>query len=301
MHDLFLAIDVTRGPHPFITSFGVGRSYEACVSPDGSSVLTIGRTVVLWESRRKRRMASAHPLGHPSHVDFSPLGNGIIVKSTSGECVVLDGNSLQVTAEIGGAQFGEGSPALFGPGGDVLVEGSWNGDLLVRSTTGRVLLHEREDAMIGELTASPDRERFAYAVCFRGYAETELRLRQWPFDRRQATTIATLGRGITDAIALDAHDRVATLVGATLTVWSTTTGEALATGSVPSGIGRSLAWWPHREVLVVTGADMARGFSADLQDLWTIELPYACSASFSHTGDVMALGSWESGLVGRVA
>lgn len=54
-------------------------------------------------------------------------------------------------------------------------------------------------------------------------------------------------------------------------------------------------------MLVVTGADMALGLTAELQDLWTIDLPYACSVSFSRTGDVMALGSWERGLVGTVA
>src|SRR5207249_1164025 len=51
------------------------------------------------------------------------------------------------------------------PDGRLFVEGSWQGDLLVRSAeTGDVVLRERLQGMVPQIAATGDRLHFAYAV-----------------------------------------------------------------------------------------------------------------------------------------
>src|SRR5439155_15738185 len=84
------------------------------------------------------------------------------------------------------------------PDGRLFVEGSWQGDLLVRSAETRdVVLRERLQGMVPQIAATGDRLRFAYAVI--GPPGPSVWTRRWPFDRHPGTRV---GRYDNDARAL---------------------------------------------------------------------------------------------------
>jgi WD40 repeat protein len=224
----------------------VGTSYELRFSPEESSVVALGRNVVLWEADRSKRIASAHPLAHPSSVDFSPVGDRLIVKATSGECVLLDARSLQELRRFGGEEWGEGAAPLFCEDGSQFVVGSWNGDLLVRSTeTGEIVHRESDQGMITELVGSPDRRLVAYA------AENEVRLRPWPFTEHPSTTVTVMPK--VHGLALR-DDKLALIGGEPLSIslWLVSSGQMLASREATfGGIQMGVTLSPAGDVVLV--------------------------------------------------
>jgi hypothetical protein len=117
-------------------------------------------------------------------VAFSPSGQELAVKNTSGECWILDSTDLGILLRLGGRQFGEGSPPAFAYDG-AMIDGSWNGDLLARDIkSGGIVFHERERRrMVSLVAASPDRQLFAYSEESRGTDSLSavIGVRRWPF------------------------------------------------------------------------------------------------------------------------
>jgi hypothetical protein len=175
----------------------------------------------------------------------------------------------------------------------------------VRSVeTGQVILDEHEQRhMLSCLATSADRSLFAYKVIDQRAEpfRTEVRLRRWPFMSKQPFLVMGMDDSV-NALAIDGPERLAYATYDELVVLSLPDGQRQAVRRIPGGgTGQTLVWRPNADELVATGGRRVAGYDPDLSILWTLELPYPSSAAFSPDGTMMAIGDWESGLVGTRA
>jgi WD40 repeat protein len=287
--------------------FRIARSYEVCFSPDGERLACIGVHVDLWDVPSRTRIARAHPFKHPSHIDFSPDGSKLAVKSTSGEIVVLDGSTLDVLARHSGRPWGDGAEVLFSPCGEYLVDGTWSGAVVVREAlTGTAVHCEADDARsIGSLGCTRDRLRWACKAWRHApHEDVWLTIRSWPFtDGGSETRIHATGREARsiDAVALDPSGASLAVSGHGLQLWDVSTDEPELLRKAPvlpvSGTGRAVAWSPSGGILALAGAGETRLFTNALRQIWRTDLEYSCDVAFSPSGDLLALGAWSKGFV----
>ena len=171
-------------------SFKLKRAFDLAFAPDAHMLATISRDVLFWDTAAHKRIRSVHPFSHPRHLDFSPDGKRLAVKSTSGHIVVLDARTATIVTDCANQHEGEGAPLYFTPKGDALVDASWRGSLTVRDvTTGGVSFQETVGGMVHELSASLDRRLFAYTIGRLPPSDTSsppedlIAFRRWPLAR----------------------------------------------------------------------------------------------------------------------
>lgn len=276
--------------------FRVGPSFGVCFSPGGDWLATIGARIVVWDVDGRVRLRSAHPFSHPSSVDFSPDGQRIAIKNTSGEIVVLDGGTLEVLARHDGRPWGEGSDVMFSPCGEYLVDGSWKGSLLVRETLTGNVVWRQDGGMVSLLTCTPDRTVWVHDG-------GGLTVRPWPFSEDRRELEYGIGGG-GDAIAIDPTATLLAKVGwDRLEVWdlakSDGRAEVLTRARVEpvSGTGRALAWAPSSDLLGFARSGGTSFLTRDLEVVSQVPLEYACAVAFSPSGHLAALGAWSKGFV----
>lgn len=290
-------------------SFKLKRAYDLAFAPDANLVATIGRDVLLWDVSARKRLFSVHPLSHPSHVDFSPDGTRLAVKSTSGHIVVIDATTGLTLIDYDNEREGDGAPLYFTPEGDSLVDASWNGTLTARhSTTGTVIFRESLGGMVSEFTTCADRSTFAYTISRPPATNAEpppedsIVVRRWPFTANHSSTMPVARRFIRCMSLSPSASRLAMLYGAPpteLEICDVATARILASVQVDlGGSGASLGWSPDESLL---GCVERRGISlfqsASLLRTHIIEMPYPASVSFSPNGVLLGLASWEQGRV----
>jgi hypothetical protein len=288
-------------------SVRIGQSYHVKIAPDERTVAAITNSrVVLWDLDGGE-VARSTEFADGAYADFSPDGSWIAVVDTSGECRVFAPDTLDEVARFDGEGLGEGPDVVFGPDADVLLQASWNGDLVVRTVPdGEVVHREREPGrMIEALAHSPDRRLFAYASAVRGESEVGVRLRLWPFDENGPEEVVRLTEHhpSVDALAVDAGGRLAVRERTHLSVFDRAGIRIAARDAQLSGLDGSVAWSVRGELAATDrGPDGGHGvavLTGELDELWATALPYACSLDFSNSGDLLAVGSWEGGAVFR--
>jgi WD40 repeat protein len=290
-------------------SFKLKRAYDLAFAPDANLVATISRDVLLWNTSVRKRLLSVHPLSHPSHLDFSPDGTRLAVKSTSGRIVIIDAVTGQTLTDCDNERDGEGASLYFTPDGDSLVDASWGGALSARhSTTGAVIFRESVGGMVSKFTMSADRTTFAYTISRLPASDTQpppedsIVIRRWPFTANRPSTMPVARRFITCISLSPSASRLAVLYGApptTLEICDVATGRILASAQVElGGSGASVAWSPDESLL---GCVERRGISlfhaTSLLRTHLIEMPYPASVSFSPHGRLLGLASWEQGRI----
>jgi WD40 repeat protein len=144
----------------------IGPSYELRFDPESRQAISIGRNISVWDLTTGKRVIRSHPLKHPSHVHWSPSGDFLCVKSTSGELIVVNAATLQITSRLQTGRAGEGCEAVFSPDGDRLLDGTWGGMLATYNITSqsRQLEHSFPHAMITSIVPSRSRTRAAIVV-----------------------------------------------------------------------------------------------------------------------------------------
>ena len=125
-----------------------------------------GRDVRVLRLPAFKSVFAVHPIAHPSHIDFSPDGRRLVVKSTSGRTVVLDAQTGRTLRDFRNQKEKEGSVALFSSCGRYVVSVSWGGLLSVRdSATGELVFSRvRKDCFLNDLSVPQDRRFFVYSV-----------------------------------------------------------------------------------------------------------------------------------------
>lgn len=291
----------------------IGPSFELRFDPTSSRAISVGRNISVWNLETKTRVTRSHPLKHPSHVNWSPDGEKICVKATSGELVIVDAKTLKVQTQLQSKRAGEGCECVFSPDGLRLLDGTWDGTLATYDINSqrRLLDHTFPECMVTALTSSPTYTRAAtviqpklsaglgpgpqHTICLVEWTTTGLELRTLPnsWDKIQAITFDSSENQL--AILRQDGGRIEGCIE----VVNLTSGHAIASRPCTlSWNGGSITWSPDGEVL---GSVESDGFhfydTTNLQESGHVPLQYACHVEFSRDGKFIALGAWSGGVV----
>jgi WD40 repeat protein len=97
-------------------------AYEIVFSPDEDCAAFLGaRNVSVLHLATTKPLFSVRPIDHLCHIDFSPDGRRLVVKSTSGRTITLDAQTGQTLQDFRNQKEGEGPGALFSNCGRYVV------------------------------------------------------------------------------------------------------------------------------------------------------------------------------------
>lgn len=279
-------------------------SYAAAFAPDGESLVCLKRNVTKWETERKKRIASAHPLKHPSHVAFAPDGSVIVVKGTAGQCVALDPGTLDTVLDLGGAEYGEGNDPLLTERGE-MIDTSWDGDRLVRKMkTGAVVFHEHTGRPTS-FASSVDGTTVVFAQRLPAQPDEPIAsaLSIWHAPFLQSEPRLLCPRIDSDAKPLAVcAEYLASMNLLHLEIRSTTTGEVLTRQQQDfEGVALQLGWWPGTDLLVAVTFDGFRLYDHELNERGRIPNDYPSHIAFARDGSRAFLSGWEESLLVALA
>jgi WD40 repeat protein len=256
----------------------------------------------------RQRVSTSHPLSHPSHTEFSPKGDALAVKSTSGRIVVINPSSAQVLHDHENQREGEGSGVSFSPDGDGLVDGSWNGVLTVRRARDSEILSR--ESLPGEMITrvTHDSSRRIWLVEHSPKVRPRenspppdyLTVRRWPFLPETMRTFSLGARWIGSSTLSPDGSRFCFIERSRehrVHIAQTSDGEIL-TSSLPlmaGGTGHELAWSADgRYIAAVSDSVFVIFGSNDLAVVGRIACQYPSSMVFLPGGGDLALGSWKT-------
>jgi WD40 repeat protein len=287
----------------FEPAFRLGKAYGIVFSPDESALIAVrDREVLKWDTARGQVVARAS-VRDGLNVDIAPDEERVLV-SSGGLVTALVGPKLEIDSGFGADAIDEGPGPIVGPTGQSFVQGTWEGELLVRSTaTGEVVLREKGSArMVEQICCSPDRSMFAYASLV-GDAVVVFR-RPWPFDANPGEEVLrTVGRfPHPHRMALGSDGRLAIQQNDRLSLWNLETGEELTTWMGDAlGMRYGVAWSSFGE-LAATERDagdnhrvVVRGLDAGEE--WSTEVPYVGKVEYSPSSRLLAIGSRADGVL----
>jgi WD40 repeat protein len=285
-------------------------SYCVAFSPNGSACITLARDVSLWDIQSRKKSWRVHPVSHPSNAAFSPKGDLIAVKSTSGRIVTLASKTGRICRDFENDLEGEGSNLHFSHCGRFIVDGSWGGVLTVREvSSGSVQFRcERKGEMIPRI--HPVRGGSAWIVEHSPKATTDDRppandyftIWSWPIRSGEPDALGIRLPFIrSSAVTVDGL-RLAVLFGAPpreLRVYELPSERLLwSEGVIVGGSGSELCWSPCCRFLASVQEDcIALYDGASGRRLSVFALPYPADIEFSPDTRLIALGSWQSGQI----
>lgn len=296
-------------------SLFAGKSYQLRFTPDGSALVAFARDVAVWSIALRKKIAFGHRLKHIAFVDISPTGRSVLLKSTSGAMCVLSLPELTTIQSFPVKSESEGCQALFSRCGNYVIDGSRSGLITARDLkTFELSTWDRHDrTFIISLCSTTDRAQFAYVV--QPIAKNRIDppepsrivLRRWPFDRDEAEIIQSNWSYVL-AISLSSDGgRLAVLQihksgEFTLGVHSLSGDLKVQSRTVLwGGTNYSLAWSPNGATIACVGSGQISLFdSATMSLVAKQSVPYPSHVEFSPNGELLAIGSWEQGMVVRV-
>jgi WD40 repeat protein len=291
-----------------ISGLRLKRAFDLTFSADGKRAATVARDVVLWDIDARKRVLSSHPFAHPGHLDFSPGGATLAVKSTSGRIAVLDTASGETLTDCRNQREGEGTQVYFSSDGNLLVDASWKGELRARNpSTGAIVFQEAAGGMVFHLDASADRTVFAYTVSQLPPSDTEpppespVVMRRWPFTSHPPRVLPLARRFIRALSLAPSGSALAVVHGAsptTLEVIELKNLKTIASLSIePGGSPAGISWSPDELLLACVEQ---HGVSVFDTTSWRrshgISIPYPGSVRFSPQG-LLGCGSWEKACI----
>jgi len=279
-------------------------------SPDGASLACFARDVGVWHLASRKKRLKCHPLSHPASICFSPDGSRLAVKNTSGRIVIINVEDGSILSDFRNGKDGEGSNLLYSICGEYLIDGTWNGRLFVRrSDSGRVEF--RQDFRHEMIRAVHSANQGAVWVINHGPKATSdtdppppahFSIWQWPFEKNSFATFSQ-GSPFVRRSALTSDGRFLALVYGTkvmtLAVYDMEKGKEIASSTVETGgTGSALNWSGDGAYLGSVQAHKVTVYSADrLTKVFEYPLPYASHIAFSPLNDLVAIGSWQGGVV----
>lgn len=282
-------------------------AYDLSCSADGRLLACLGRNVVVIDIAARQRVSTSHPLSHPSHVTFSPSGEALAVKATSGRIVVIDPRSGEVLNDHMNQKEGEGSGVCFSPDGSGLVDGSWNGALTIRRARGSAILSRElfPGEMITRVTHDQSRRTWLveHSPTVRPGENMPppdyLSLRLWPFSPETTRTFS-FGAHIESSTLSPDGSRFCFIQKwdeRRVHIAQASDGQVL-TSSTPleaGGTGSELAWSGDGRHVVTVSKGMFVFFRAsDLAVVGRVSCQYPSATAFLPGGEKMVLGSWNT-------
>lgn len=269
-----------------------------------------GRNVSVLQLPASKPLFSVHPIAHPSHIDFSPDGSRLVVKSTSGRTIILDAKTGQTLQDFRNQKEGEGSGALFSSCGRYVVSVSWRGLLSVRDieTSELVFSHVRGNCMLNDLSAPRDRRFFVHSIAYRPPSDSEppppetVVIHPWPIRDDDCRELPRRWSFI-GALQVSPSGRLLGVVhGAppqTIDIYDLEHSRVAASRAIRfGGTGCSIGWSPDEGLLAIMGNE--RCFVLEMPDLAVrheVPLRYGCYAGFSPSSRFLALGSWSASFI----
>jgi len=248
-------------------------------------------------------------------VDFSSDDKLLVVKSTWGEIAVLDAANGEKLTSYRPKRQDEGAEIRFAPEGDLLVDGSWTGEIRVRPAASPSAFESF--AFDGELINSVSRNRdgdlwlFGHTTKYNAAVAEAPRpyvsLWKWPLRAPQSTI--NVGLKILDEASLAPTAPYIAVVGycandksKVLRILSID-GELLASTKLElGGTGSSTRWSPDSKLI---GTIMKGRFvvyaAPDLTPYATYEEEYPADLAILSSGSEIILGSWSAGRIANLA
>jgi WD40 repeat protein len=286
-------------------------AHEIAFSPTEDHVAFFGgRDVSVLNLQACKKVFAANPIAHPSHIDFSPDGRRLVVKSTSGRTVILHSQTGRTLRDFRNQNEGEGSAAFFSNCGRYVVSASWDGLFSVRdsATTEIVFSHIHVDCMLNHLSVPHDRRCFVYSVGRRPPSESEppppetVILHTWPIRDGDSRELAQDWSFIGALQISPSGRRLAVIHGSppeTLEVYDIEHSRVVARRAVRSGgTPCSISWSSDEGLLALNGDD--RCLVLEMPKLVVrheFALRYISYVAFSPSSRFLALGSWSTSFI----
>lgn len=274
-------------------------------SPSGASLLRWSREVEAWDLTTRSRRFRVRPLRNVVHCAIHPDEHRIVIKNTVGHIALLDASDGALVRKLDRPKRNEGSNIEFCSTGEFVLDGSWEGELTVRSaTTGQVAFQK---TFPNELISCVARTRSGseWFVVHQPKAIADdkppgpsyISMWGWPLSS-PVDCITSSGR--IQAIAVSPCNTKLCLVGyESVTVIRLADKKVLA--HAPHFFGASgfaVAWSPDGREIATVNRDGFVFYTADtLQRRQDIDMKYAADVAYSPGGDLVVLGSWRSGVV----
>jgi WD40 repeat protein len=291
----------------------VGISYEIRFNPSTTRFACCGRSIVFWDLQRREKIATVHPFKHPSHVDWSPAGDYLAVKNTSGKLAVIDTHSFVVKELSGGSKSVEGCEVAFSTCGNYIISGTWDGLLTVTDvrSEGVIFSEQIGHSMITDLVWTTSRQLFAYVVSPKATSNVVspdsdyVVIRKWPFWENSAHVLSHRPRDI-HTLALDPTGKKLVLAVSNigfkdhkLQVYDI---ENLRLESEHDcklwASGKRIAWSPDGSLIANIESDAICFYEPNqLALLQRLKFEGVCFVEFSHCGEFLAVGNWGKGFV----
>lgn len=204
---------------------------------------------------------------------------------------------------------------MFSPCGNCVIDGSRSGLITARDLkTSELSTCDRYDrTLIISLCSTTDRALFAYVL--QPIAKNRIDppepsrivLRRWPFDRHEAEIIQSNWSYVL-AISLSSDGSKLAVLQLhksgefTLGVHSLSSDLKVQSRTVLwGGTNYSLAWSPDAATIACVGSGQISLFdSTTMRPVAKQSVPYPSHVEFSPSGELLAIGSWERGMVVRV-
>lgn len=282
------------------------RCYEVAFSNTGAFLITLSGDVVAWNVHERSKRFRVHPFSHPSHCAVHPNDSRLAVKSTSGQIALLDADDGTLVRMLDDTKSNEGSNILYSSCGSKLVDGSWNGQLTVRSAESGQISFQRgfPGEMITRIarTATGDRWFVVHqpksVVDHKPPASAFVSVWGWPFEEPQDRLMHREGT-IKDLAVSPDGSRLCLLGHESITVVRLADNGLLASGAYTYGGTQFVATWsPDGHEIATVQKDSFVFYAANTaQPSQTIDLAYASDIAYSPDGKLLALGSWSSGML----
>lgn len=283
-------------------------SYSVVFSHDGTRLSTLARDVWAWDLSRRKKIYRAHPFPHPFHADFSPSGERLAVKSTSGRIAILSGETGELVSDFRNCADGAGTNVLFSMCGQYLIDATWRGRLSVRraDSGAREFVMDFPAETISAVHRCAEGERWIVAHGRTPATDHEptppsyFSLWQWPFRRGHYKSLEFGFPFIADSSVAPDGQFIAVVHGApanSLSVIDLTSGACV--GSVETqagGSGGALAWSPDGRQIASVQDGVVRLYNfPGLALLNEVILEYPSDVAFSPKDSSLAIGSWTMG------
>lgn len=280
------------------------RCYGLAFSNSGSLLVTLSRDVVAWDIPQRTKRFRAHPFSHPSSCAIHPDDIGIVIKNTGGKIALIDAQDGELVRMLDSTKDNEGSNIMYSSCGGYVVDGSWKGQLTVRSATTGTISFQKvfPGEMITRIARTAGGNKWFVVHQPKAVANDRpspaayVSVWNWPFTE-PVDILHSLESKI-KAVAVSPDETRLCLIGYdSVAVMCLTDKKFMASAQyVYGGTGFVATWSPDSQEIAVVEKHSVGFYSAStMEKRQVIELQHASDVAYSPDGSRLALGSWSSG------